>query len=91
MLRSDPLSSTLRMAINDEVLSPHEKKDDRVLNDDDNEDVPVEHGDAEMEKLIDLPLDVLAESARVASLILLNQKKSQIFHSVFQSRGLFFV
>ena len=75
MLRSDPLSSTLRMAINDEVLSPHEKKDDRVLNDDDNEDVPVEHGDAEMEKLIDLPLDVLAESARMASLILLNQKK----------------
>ena len=65
----------MRMAINDEVLSPHEKKDDRVLNDDDNEDVPVEYGDAEMEKLIDLPLDVLAESARMASLILLNQKK----------------
>ena len=75
MLRSDPLSSTLRMAINDEVLSPHEKKDDRVLNDDDKEDVPVEHGNAEMEKDNDFPLDVLIEFGSDGDLISLNQKK----------------
>ena len=75
------------MAINDEVLSPHEKKDVRVLNEVDNEDVPADHGDGEMEKDNDFPLDVLIEFSSDGDLISLNQKK---IIKLFQSRGLFF-
>ena len=72
MLRSDPLGSTLRMAINDEVDSLNEERDASALDDDNNEDLLINNDDEEAEKVANHPTEVLIEFSTYGLLTLLS-------------------